>query len=158
MNKKKAVLLGCGAITLIAVAIVVVIVLFVAHVSKDVEGVAVTINGTTDVTVGQTFDLEVVVKNERSGKALALSDVDLSDEYLAGFTVAKVTPAAKSSTHVPIARSQSFTFDMKIPAGASQTFVFTLRAEKAGIYRGDLDVWEGSQSITSMAQTVVKNE
>ena len=34
----------------------------------------------------------------------------------------------------------------------------TLRAEKVGIYRGDVDVCEGTQFITAMAQTVVKEK
>jgi hypothetical protein len=152
MITKKTLKFGCAALTLILVAAG----LFVAYVAKDVEGVAVTINAPTDVVVGQTFDFEVVVKNERSGKVLGLSDVDIAEEYLAGFTVASIEPTPKSNMHVPIDNSRSFTFDVPVSAGASQSIIFKLRAEKAGIYRGDVDVCEGLRFITGMAQTVVK--
>jgi len=156
MKTTKALAIGCGALALIAIAVVVGVVMFVNHVTKDLEGVAVTVNGPTDVVVGQTFDLEIVVKNERPGKVLRLSDVDIAEEYLAGFTVSSVKPTPKSNSHVPIDNSRSFTFGDSIPPGASKSYVYTLRAEKAGIYRGDVDVCEGAQFITGRAQTVVK--
>jgi len=98
------------------------------------------------------------VKNERSGKVLRLSDVDIAEVYLAGFTVSAMKPTPKSNTHVPIDNSRSFTFDVPVSAGASQSFFFTLRAEKPGVYRGDVDVCEGARFITGMAQTVVKEK
>jgi hypothetical protein len=155
MTTKKTIAIGCGVTLLIGLILVVAVVLFLVHVSKGVEGAVVTVNGPVDVMVGQTFDLEVVVRNERVGKVLRLSDVDLADQYLAGFTVSSVKPTAKSSMHVPIDNAQSFTFDVPIGAGASNRFIFTLRAEKAGMFRGDVDVWEGTRCITTMAQTVV---
>lgn len=158
MNTKKALIIGCGAFTFLTLVIVAVVVLFVIHVSKDVEGVAVTVNSPADVVVGQTFDLEVMVKNERSGKVLQLSDVDIAEVYLAGFTVLAMNPTPKSNRHVPIDNSRSFTFDVPVSAGASRSFIFTLRAEKLGIYRGDVDVCEGTRFITGMAQTVVKKK
>jgi hypothetical protein len=158
MTTKKALFIIFGSLALIAVAVVIAVVLFIVHVSKNVEGVAVTVNNPTDVVVGQTFDLEVLVKNERAGKVLQLSDVDLDEVYLAGFTVSSVKPTPKSNMHVPIDNSRSYTFDVQVPAGATQSFTFTLRAEKAGIFRGDVDVCEGSQFITAMAQTVVKEK
>ena len=129
---------------------------FVAHVAKDVEGVAVTVHSPSDVQVGQTFDLEINVTNERPRKVLQLSDIDIAEQYLTGFTVVTVKPPQKSSMHVPVVDSQSFTFDTTIAAGTSQTFTFTLRAEKEGIFRGDVDISEGMRTLTSMAQTVVK--
>ena len=158
MTTKKALIIGGGAFALIVIAVAIGVVLFLSHVAKDVEGVVVTVNGPTDVVVGQTFDLEIIVKNERSGKVLLLSDVDIAEEYLAGFTVSSVKPTPKSNTHVPIDNSRSYTFSVSISPGTSQSFIYTLRAEKAGIYRGDVDVCEGMQFITGMAQTVVKEK
>lgn len=158
MKNKKVWAIGCGTVFLLTVAVVVAIILFFNHVSKDVEQVAVVVNGPSDVVVGQTFDLEVVVTNQRPNKVLKLSDIDIAEVYLAGFTVSSINPPAKSNMHVPIDNSRSFTFDVPIAAGASEKFIFTLRAEKAGIYRGDLDVCEGMRFVTTMAQTVVKEK
>jgi hypothetical protein len=158
MKAKKALLIGCGALLFLTIAAIIVIALFVTNVSKDVEQVAITVNGPSDVVVGQIFDLEVIVKNQRSKKVLRLSDIDIAEVYLAGFTVSSTKPAAKSNMHVPISNSRSFTFDVPVAAGATESFLFTLRAEKPGIYRGDVDVCEGMRSITTMAQTVVKEK
>jgi len=155
---KKAIVIGCGALAAVAIAAVIGIAVVLGYMSKDVEGVAVSVNGPRDVVVGQTFDLEVLVANERPRKALRLSDVDISDQYLAGFTIASVKPKPKSTMHVPIDNSQSFTFGVSIPAGGSNSFTFTLRAEKPGIYRGDVDVCEGARFVTALAQTVVKEK
>src|SRR5215467_13446100 len=108
MKAKKALLIGCGTLLFLTIAAIVVVALFVTHVSKDVEQVAITVNGPSDVVVGQTFDLEVVVKNQRSKKVLRLSNIDIAEVYLAGFTVSSTRPTAKSNMHVPISNSRSY--------------------------------------------------
>lgn len=149
---------GCGIATLLCVAGIAAIALLVVYLSQDVKGVAVSVDGPTDVVVGETFELKVTVTNERPRKAVALSDIDIAEEYLEGFTVSTIEPQPKSSAHVPIDNSRSFTFGVSISAGASRTFAFALRAEKAGLYRGDVDVCEGMRFITGMAQTSVKEK
>ena len=158
MNTKKAILIGCGAVTLLGLLAIAGVVMFFGHIVKDVEGVAVTINTPMDVTVGETFKLAISVKNERKGEVLQLSDIDIADEYLNAFTVISVNPHPKSQMHVPIDNSLSYTFDRKIGAGKTEVFTWELRAEKAGIHRGDVDVCEGMQFVTSQAQTVVKEK
>jgi len=158
MPSKKTIVWGCGIVTLVCLAGIAAVVLFLVYAWQDVKGVVVTVNGPTDAAVGQTFDLNVTVTNERPRKILALSDIDIAEEYLAGFTVSAIEPRPKSSTHVPIAGSRSFTFGVQIPPGAARSFTFRLRAEKAGLYRGDVDVYEGVRCITEMAQTSVQEK
>ncbi len=158
MTGKKACLLGCAAALLVVIGVVAVIIGLLVYVSQDVEGVAVSVQAPLDVRVGETFDLAVQVTNQRSGKVLKLSDIDVADEYLAGFTVLATEPAYKSSMHVPIDNSQRFTFATPISAGETQVFVFSLRAEKSGIFRGDIDICEGARFISTMAQTRVTAE
>jgi hypothetical protein len=90
------------------------------------------------------------------GEILKVSDVDIADEYMDGFIVSSVEPKHKSSTHLPVDDSQSFTFDASIPPGDSLVFAFTLLAIKAGVFRGDVDICEGSRFITHYAQISVK--
>ena len=158
MPSKKALAWGCGIAGLLCFAVIGTIVLFLVYASQDVKGMAVMVNGPTDVVVGQTFELSVTVTNERPRKILALSDVDIAEDYLAGFTVSTIEPKPKSSMHVPFDNSRSFTFDVRIPPGAAKTFTFTLRAEKAGVFRGDVDICEGARFLTHMAQTAVKEK
>src|SRR5436189_4302566 len=102
MPSKKAIAWGCGIVALVCLAGVAVVVLFFAYASQDVKGVGVSVEGPTDVVVGQTFELSVTVTNERPRKVLALSDVDIAEDYLAGFTVSTVHPRPKSNKHVAI--------------------------------------------------------
>ncbi len=157
MSTKKTVFLGCGAVALVAVVSVGFLVGWLAHITRDVEGVSVSITSPLDVKVGETFKMIVNVKNEREKSALTVSDIDISDTYLTSFVIISTEPTPKSSMHVPIDNSMSHTFDTPVPAGATRAFTFTLRAEKAGIFRGDVDVCEGSRMITVTAQTVVKD-
>lgn len=156
MTSKKAIALGCGIAAGVVLAGIAALVLFIVYASQDVKGVAMAVNGPQDVTVGETFKLEIVVTNERPRKVLALSDIDIGEAYLEGFTVSSTDPQPQSSMHVPFDNSRSFTFGVQIPAGTAKTFTFTLRAEKAGVFRGDVDVCEGTRFITGMAQTAVK--
>jgi hypothetical protein len=156
MITKRTLIIVCGVLGFMVITVLAAVLFFFRHVSMDLTGAAVVVNAPADVVVGQTFDLQITVKNERSSKILQLSDVDIGEAYLAGFSIASVKPAPKSNTHVPVDNSRSFTFAVPIQPGATQTFVYTLRAEKSGVYRGDVDVCEGLQFITTMAQTVVK--
>jgi hypothetical protein len=158
MPSKKAIVWGCGIVALVCLAGIAAVVLFFVYASQDVKGVGVSVKGPTDVVVGQAFELTVTVTNERPRKMLALSDIDIAEDYLAGFTVSTIEPRPKSSMHVPIDNSRSFTFGVQIPPRASRTFTFTLRAEKPGLYRGDVDMCEGARFITGMAQTSVKEK
>src|SRR5437870_3426775 len=115
MITKKIIALGCGIAALIGTVVILAVVLCFGHVSKDVEGIAVAVDGPTEVTVGQTFELEVTVTNERPKKVLRLSDIDLAEDYLAGFTVSSISPKPKSNMHVPIDNSRSFTFAVQVP-------------------------------------------
>src|SRR5262249_44792468 len=143
-NRDDAIFWGCGVIAVLALAVVIAIVAFLVNASKDVEGGAVSADNVSDVVGGQTFDLQITVTNERPKKVMSLSDVDVAEDYLSGFTVVSIDPKPKSSQHVPIDNSRSFHFGINIPPHSAQTFKFTLRAEKAGNFSGDVDACEGS--------------
>jgi nitrogen fixation protein FixH len=148
--------IGCGAAILLVLVAIAAIAFFLGHVARDPQGIAVSVASPTEVAVGQNFDLTVTITNQRPRQAFGLSDIDVSEEYLAGFTIGEVVPKAKSNTHIPFDNSRSYTFDLRIPAGQARRFTFTLRAQKEGLYRGDVDVCEGARFVTEMAQTFVK--
>ena len=153
---KKAALIGCGCLGLAALGLCIALGVWFSLAVEDPEGLRVSIGSPTDVSVGQTFDLAVELTNERPNKAFRLSDIDISYDYLDGFVVVSTEPSPKSSEdNAPFDNSRTFTFDQSIPPGETVSFVFTLRAETPGIYRGDIDVCEGLSFTTAMAQTVV---
>src|SRR5678815_3077987 len=100
MPSKKTIAWGCGLAALVCLAGVAAVVLCFAYVVQDVKEVDVSVNGPTDVVVGETFELSITVTNERPRKVLALSDVDIAEDYLAGFTVSTINPKPKSNKHV----------------------------------------------------------
>lgn len=154
----KTVLWGLVSLIFLGLSMVFGIAFFGAHLMKDLDGARIEIKSPLDVNVQQTFNLEITVHNQRPSKALQLTDLDLSEDYLNGFTVLEVTPSPKSNIRIPLENTRSYTFDIPISPGKSQSFVYTLRAEKEGIFRGDVDACEDLQFITEQAQTVVKKK
>lgn len=156
MKTRSAILLGCGGVLVIAIVLGLAGGGIIYHVSQDPAGLLVYVESPDQIAKDELFDLKVMVVNERKGQSLKVTSIDLAQSYLAGFTVRSTEPAAKSSQHVPIEGSQSFGFDKVVPAGATNIFVFHLRAAKTGLHRGDVDVCEGLRFLTVMAQTEVK--
>lgn len=155
MSAKKIVALGCGLALLVVVGLGIAGVVALGYLTEELTGVGVVVDAPSEVAVGDTFALKVTVTNQRPQETLALSDVDLGEAYLRGFTVGTIEPPPKTTMHVPIDDSRSFTFDTPIAAGGSRTFTFSLRAAQPGVYRGDVDVCEGVHFVTAMAQTSV---
>jgi hypothetical protein len=149
---------GCAGVLIALVLAIVAAVSLFKHIVTDTPGAVVEVNAPSEVYLGDTFILEVVVKNDRKNEPLKVEDIDIHDKYLAGFFVVSTEPKHKNSTHVPTDPSQSYTFDRTIQAGQTNRFVFNLRAIKSGVFRGDVDVTEGFQFVTEEAQTVVKEK
>ena len=158
MDGEKVALIGCGVVFLVFALSVVAVVVFIMHVSKEVEGAGLSVESPLDVAVGETFVLTVVVENQRAGEALEVGDIDISEEYLGGFSVLSVEPKPKEEQHVPIDNSQSYTFGIEVPSGETREFKFKLRAEREGVFRGDVDLCEGMRFKTVVAQTAVKGK
>jgi hypothetical protein len=156
MPSTKSIAWGCGIAALVCIAVTTAVVLFFVYAVQDVKEAGVSVDGPADVLVGQVFELKVTVTNERPREVLKLSDIDLAQDYLAGFTVSSVEPKPKSSRLGGSGDGATFTFRAEIPAGTARVFTFKLRAEKAGLYRGDVDVWERGRFLTGLAQTNVK--
>lgn len=153
---KKSFLIGCGVAAALCVALLVAFIGFLAYIAEDPKNITAVVDAPEQVQVGENFELKVEVANRRPKEAMALSDIDLGESYLAGFEIIGVEPTPKSSRHVPIDESRSYTFAVSIPPGTSRTFTFKLRAKTAGVYQGDVDVCEGLRFLTQQAQTRVQ--
>lgn len=154
---KKVLLIGCGvSLVLFIVLIFAGAIGYFVWIIEDPEGIAVSAETPSHVSVGEIFDLTVSVDNKRESKDFKLSDIDISEEYLNGFSIVSIDPPPKSSMHIPIFNMTSFTFDSHIPAGEKRIFIFKLRGEIPGVFRNDLDVCEGQRFVTTIVQTVVK--
>jgi len=148
--------LGCGILAGCALLGGLLLVGLVLHVARDPAGLRAYVESPDEVKVGELFELRVVVANDRQGRGLKVSSIDLGESYLAGFVVRATEPSPKSSQRVSFDNSQSFRFDVPVPAGGTNVFTFRLRAARPGLYRGDVDICEGMRFLTVMAQTAVK--
>jgi hypothetical protein len=155
MSTGKALLIGCGGFLLLTLVGLAAFVGFIWYAAQDAQGVAVSIESPLDVRVGEAFDLIVKIKNERKDAAFKLTDIDFATDYIESFTVLSTDPPAKSTQRVPLIDQMSFTFGADVSAGTEKRFIFSLRAEKPGIHRGDVDVYEGLRFVTVLAQTIV---
>lgn len=155
MNAGKAIAIGCLAVALVALAGMLTVGAFLYHVAQDPEGIAITVDAPLDVALGDTFPLAVTVTNVREGQPVTMNDIDIADEYLAGFVVISVDPAEQSSMHIPLDNSMSYTFNTELAPGDSKTVTFNLRAQETGVFRGEVDVTQGMQFTSAVAQTVV---
>jgi hypothetical protein len=155
MRKQHLLLFGCGGVALAFVAVVVSLVGWLWYLGQDPKGVAISVEGPQTVAVGEEFDLTVVVRNWRVGDSFELSDIDVAEEYLEGFLILGTEPEAKSSMHVPIDNTRSYSFDTPIPPGQTKRYRFRLRAAAQGLFRGDVDVCEGSRFLSTPTQTMV---
>lgn len=107
MNASKIFAIGCLAVALVGAAGMLVVFAFLYHVAQDPEGIAIAVDVPLNVTVGDTFPLAVTVSNLRDGKAATINDVDIADEYLAGFVVVSVEPVEKTNSHIPLDNTMS---------------------------------------------------
>jgi len=156
MDVKAGVLIGCGGCLVVCAVVCIAVLGWMFHISKDPEGILVEIHSPVEVVVGEQLTVDVSVTNQRSGKSVRLTDLDIAEEYLEAFSVLSTTPSHRSSEHIPIDNTRSFTFDRSIGPGETVVFSFELRAEREGIHRGDVDVCEGQRFLSKMVRTVVK--
>ena len=152
--------IGCAVVALLGIIAVCVTGVWLYRASQNSKGLLVSVDAPIGVRVGETFDMKIVVKNERAKGDILVTDIDIEQKYLEGFFVVRVDPKEKDSMNVPLVNSLSHTFDLQIPPGEQRVFTFTLRAVKTGIYRGEVDVCAGTSFtyVTAQAQTMVTEE
>ena len=154
MKTQKLLLIGCGLCAVLgAIGLALLIGGFV-YLSQDPEGLSVTLQQPAVVERGREFTLTVSVVNERERKSLKIDNIDLSEDYLKGFTVISYDPPCQSS-YVSLG-TRTFEYDATIGPGESNLFTFTLKPLRKGRYTGDVDVYEGWLFLTQVADTVVE--
>lgn len=156
MSTKKILLIGCAGAAAIGFLLLVLFILFVAHVAKDPEGMKISVNAPTTVARGKEFELVVSVVNERKDQAIKVGDIDIGEEYLKGFSVVSSEPSFVSSTKNGILDNRTFTFNHSIPPNSTNTFAFKLLGRKTGKYSSELQVSEGMRMLTMIVETQVE--
>jgi hypothetical protein len=103
--------------------------------------------------VGDTFVVSIRLENW-TADPFKVGDVDFDAQYIGGFQLVDVMP--RPSELDWSGGGLSMTYDRIVEPTKSFEMKLRLRAERAGIYLGDVDVWFGlAQSYSRIAQTRV---
>jgi hypothetical protein len=103
-----------------------------------------------NATVNETVLLKITVENARTDASFNLESIDLGGNFGKGFDIKAVRPKPKEMDSM----LNTLTLDYSISIAPRERAVFELEltAKKAGVYIGDVDIWEGEEFLTRMAQ------
>ena len=148
----KKFLFGClGVVALLGVLAAAGIWYLFVHEAPQLDA---TLDVPSEVTVGVPFDLRVKMTNSHT-RPVTLDSIDIDEAFLEGFQVQRVTPAARSTSRVPLLNQRTWAFDHPVAPGASHEVVFSLRPVRAGHRSGNVDVCNPSQDFRTLLADVV---
>ena len=104
-------------------------------------------------TVSETVVLKITIENGRSDDPFDLESIDLSGNFGKGFDIKAVRP--KPTDMDSMLNTLSLEYSSPISPGHRAVFELELIAKKPGIYIGEVDIWEGEEFLTRMAQCKV---
>jgi len=121
---------------------------------EDPERIMAWVKTPRSVAKGEVAALQISIENARETEVFRLSSIDFEESFISGFKILELSPEprnkSKSLGHL------SLEYPIDIPAGESREFNIQLRAQKAGIYIGDADIYEGEKFLTRAAQMRVE--
>jgi hypothetical protein len=105
------------------------------------------------VKKGERVTLKISVENARENGDYNLQSVDLDRSFLSGFRIESVAPS-------PAEVDDSFStltmeYAMKIAAGETVDFVFEMTAIEAGVYIGEVNIWDEENFLSRYVQCKV---
>lgn len=119
----------------------------------NLQGILVWVEAPKVQKVGDTFVVSIRLENW-TADPFKIEDVDLGALYMNGFQLVEVLP--RPSELDWSGGDLSMTYDRVVESGKSFEMKLNVRAQRPGIYLGDVDVWFGlAQSYTRIAQTRV---
>lgn len=131
------------------------IAVFYFNTSENDPAFAVKMTVPPQATVGDEILFQVEVTNP-TDSALELDSIDFEDSLLEGFKVTSVYPAPTDS--FSIIGATSYSFSKTLSAGETFELSFLLEAVKPGIWTGDVDLCDSSQSYITSSATVRVNQ
>lgn len=104
--------------------------------------------------IGDIISVKFSIENAREKKKFKLSGMDILDEFLVGFEILEISPEPRNKDHSFGYLALEYPNDLK--AGDVFEIVIKLKAEKAGVFIGDIDINEGDKYLTRVFQTRVE--
>jgi len=120
------------------------------------QGILIWVEAPKVQKVGDVFVVSIRLENWTTDP-FKIEDVDLGAQYMNGFQLVEVSP--RPSELDWSGGDLSMTYDRVVEPGNSFEMKLNVRAQRPGIYLGDVDVWFGlAQSYTRIAQTRVLSQ
>jgi hypothetical protein len=129
--------------------------------SQTPENADVKVNTPPNAGVGDDIKIQITVTNT-SSEVLELSSIDISLNYLKGFTITQVDPPYSDIGQYDSLGGgetfQTYYFYQSIEPGMTMTIVFDVKAVIPGDFSGVIDVCIDSDfnCVTNIPRTVVK--
>jgi hypothetical protein len=105
-------------------------------------------------TVNETVVLKITIENGRSNDSFDLESIDLDANFVKGFDIKAVRP--KPTDTDSTLNTLTLEYSSSIAPGNRAVFQLELIAKRVGIYVGDVDIWEGEQFLTRVAQCRIR--
>ena len=124
----------------VAILLLVLAVMAWSWMTAVMEGptdVVVTVDAPLTATIGQSFEIRVVIENTAT-ETQSLNSIDLYDSYLEGIEITSTEPPFDEASS--LFGFTSYYYETDIPAGQTIEVVLTAMPLRAGDFRGDLDV------------------
>ena len=103
------------------------------------------------VKLNSTINLKIEIENLRSKNAFEIESIDIGNNIGQGFRLKKVTPKPKDVDTFMGELSLEYSYSLK--PGESTTVILELIAVNEGIFKGEVDIWEGDNMLTRVAQS-----
>ncbi len=104
-------------------------------------------------SIGKIVTLHITVENGRDQDIFELESIDLAGNLGKGFEVISIKP--KPTATDAIFGELSLEYPLYIEPGEEIRFELELLAKNAGIFIGEVDIWEGDKVLTRVAQCKV---
>jgi hypothetical protein len=121
---------------------------------SDPEDILAWVTAPRSARPGELVVVKVLIENARPDSVLRLSSIDIEGEFLAGFEIERITPAPRNRS--PVLGGVELEYPRDLNPNETLEVEFTLRAKAAGVFIGDIDIYEGSKFLTRVAQVRVK--
>lgn len=102
------------------------------------------------VKLNSNVILKVEIQNLRTNKSFDVESIDLGANLGQGFELRKVTP--KPIELDTVLGEMTAEYKFSVAPGQTKQVIFEFVAVKEGVYKGDIDVWEGDNMLTRAAQ------
>lgn len=127
----------------------------------NTDNAEINVDAPIQVSEGDDVEIRVTIANT-SSETLEVSSVDISMNYLNGFTIAQTSPSYSDSSQFDSLgvdeTYQSYYFHRQVLPGESLDIIFYVKAVLVGDFSGNLDVCIDSDynCATNIIRTLVK--